>query len=333
MRAADRGEFTRYHLAEHHGTPIGLAPSPAVFLAAAARETTRIRLAATTFIVPLYDPLRLVEEIGMLDQLSGGRLEIGIGKGSSPQEAAMFGHTPPDMAQRYAKLIPTIMQALKTGLFAHPGADGTDAQEPIELFVRPVQQPHPPLWYPTSNAESIPRLAEEGYHTIFGFGFTSPPLEEIRGHSRTFFDIRSRADNAHREEAAANGSPRFGMLRHVYVANTDAEAMDAAKAAFAAHYESFSHLWRKTGSDRFAQLPDIGVLVDTDRLFIGAPDTVAEQVAHAVKTAEVNYVAGAFAWGSLTISQAIRSLDLFNDEVIPRVRADVANTLKATATQ
>src|SRR3954464_133809 len=73
---ADRGEFAVYHLPEHPGAPLGLSPSPAVFLAAAARETTRIRLAPTTFIVPLYDPLRPVEEIGMLAQLTRGRVGV-----------------------------------------------------------------------------------------------------------------------------------------------------------------------------------------------------------------------------------------------------------------
>src|SRR3954451_199708 len=71
LAEGDRGEFAVYHLAEHHGAPLGLSPSPAVFLAASARETSRIRLAPTTFIVPLSDPLRLVKEIGMLDRLTG----------------------------------------------------------------------------------------------------------------------------------------------------------------------------------------------------------------------------------------------------------------------
>src|SRR5919112_1865583 len=84
LTEADRGGFSVYHLAEHHGTPLGLAPSPALFLAAAAQATERIRLAPTTFIVPLYDPLRLVQEIGMLDQLSGGGLGGGGGKGPPP---------------------------------------------------------------------------------------------------------------------------------------------------------------------------------------------------------------------------------------------------------
>jgi alkanesulfonate monooxygenase SsuD/methylene tetrahydromethanopterin reductase-like flavin-dependent oxidoreductase (luciferase family) len=84
LAEADKAGFSVYHLAEHHGTPLGLAPSPALFVAAAARVTERIRLAPTTFVVPLYDPLRLAEEIAMLDQLSGGRLEVGFGKGGKP---------------------------------------------------------------------------------------------------------------------------------------------------------------------------------------------------------------------------------------------------------
>src|SRR5689334_330083 len=144
LAEADRGGFDVYHLAEHHGAPLGLAPSPAVFLAAAARVTARIRLAPTTFIVPLYDPLRLVQEMGMLDQLSGGRLDIGVGKGSSPHEAAMYGLTPPETAERFEELMPAILEALETGVFRRPGGG-----EPVPLHVTAQQRPHPPLWYPT----------------------------------------------------------------------------------------------------------------------------------------------------------------------------------------
>src|SRR5215212_5414121 len=161
LAEADRGGFSIYHLAEHHGTPLGLAPSPALFLAAAAQATERIRLAPTTFIVPLYDPLRLVQEICMLDQLSGGRLEIGVGKGSSPHEAAMYGLTPADTAARFESWFPAIVEAMETGRFRRPGADGPAAEE-VQLHVPVLQRPHPPLWYPTSNAASIPRLGDEG---------------------------------------------------------------------------------------------------------------------------------------------------------------------------
>jgi alkanesulfonate monooxygenase SsuD/methylene tetrahydromethanopterin reductase-like flavin-dependent oxidoreductase (luciferase family) len=320
LREADRGGFSTYHLAEHHGTPLGLAPSPAVFIAAAARETRRIRLAPTTFIVPLYDPLRLVQEIGMLDQLSHGRLEIGVGKGSSPIEAAMYGLTPPDTAGRFEELFPAIVEAMETGRFRRPGADGDD--EGVPLHVPVVQRPHPPLWYPTSNAASIPRLGDEGYNVLFGFGFVSPPLEAVREQSRVFFDrYRQAAAGGAVRYGLPGRTPRFGMLRHVLVAPTDEEAMALARPAFAAHHESFTHLWRLHGSDRHTGPADLDQLVAERKVFVGSPGTVAEQVTEAVTVGEVNYLAGAFAWGSLDLEPVLGSVRLFRDEVVPAVRA------------
>ena len=315
---ADRGGFDVYHLAEHHGTPLGLAPSPALFLAAAAQATRRIRLAPTTFIVPLYDPLRLVQEIGMLDQLSGGRLEIGVGKGSSPHEAAMYGLTPPETAARFEELVPAVLAALETGVFRRPGTDG--AAVPLHVPVR--QRPHPPLWYPTSNAASIPRLGEEGYNVVFGFGFVSPPLETVREQSRVFFDRFAAASARGEVRYGLPGvTPRFGLMRHVLVAPTDEEAMALLRPAFADHHRNFTHLWRLHGDERHTRPVDVDQLVAEGRLYVGSPATVARQVAEAVAVGEVNYVAGSFAWGSLDVETSLRSVQLFRDEVVPAVHA------------
>src|SRR6476646_11281399 len=77
----DRTGFHAYHLAEHHATPLGMAPSPSVFLAAVAQRTKRLRFGPLVYTVNLYHPLRLIDEICMLDQMSSGRLELGIGRG------------------------------------------------------------------------------------------------------------------------------------------------------------------------------------------------------------------------------------------------------------
>src|SRR5882724_2510700 len=80
----DRAGFHAYHLAEHHSTPLGMAPSPSVFLSAVAQRTKALRFGPLVYTVNLYHPLRLIDEICMLDQLSGGRLELGVGRGISP---------------------------------------------------------------------------------------------------------------------------------------------------------------------------------------------------------------------------------------------------------
>jgi alkanesulfonate monooxygenase SsuD/methylene tetrahydromethanopterin reductase-like flavin-dependent oxidoreductase (luciferase family) len=90
----DCAGFHAYHQAEHHATPLGAAPSPGIFLAALAQRTTRLRFGPLVYTLPLYHPLRLIEEICMLDQMSGGRLEMGVGKGISPHEVRFYGVDP-----------------------------------------------------------------------------------------------------------------------------------------------------------------------------------------------------------------------------------------------
>ena len=90
LELADAAGFFCYHLAEHHATPLGIAPSPALVLIAAAQRTQRIRLGPLVYLLPLYNPLRLIEEVCMLDQLSDGRLELGVGRGVTPYRAALL---------------------------------------------------------------------------------------------------------------------------------------------------------------------------------------------------------------------------------------------------
>ena len=87
----DRTGFHAYHVAEHHSTPLGMAPSPSVFLSAVAQRTRRLRFGPLVYILPLYHPLRVAEEVCMLDHLSNGRLQLGVGRGVSPFELGYFG--------------------------------------------------------------------------------------------------------------------------------------------------------------------------------------------------------------------------------------------------
>src|SRR5258707_15272798 len=112
VAAADEAGFFCYHLAEHHATPLGMAPSPALFLTAATQRTRRIRLGPLVYLLPLYDPLRLIEEVAMLDQLSGGRLELGVGRGVSPYELRNFGGDPTHSAVRFDEALSVLLAGL-----------------------------------------------------------------------------------------------------------------------------------------------------------------------------------------------------------------------------
>ena len=170
--AESRG-FDVYQLAGHHGTPLGLVPSPSVFLAAAAMRTSRIRLCPLVYVLPLYLPARLAEEIAMLDQLSDGRLEIGFGKGGNPYELLAYGVDPGDAQRRYDEIFEAVLGSLQTGTIGAPG-------DTAEMPIRTRQVPHPPIWYPSSNPRSVPLLGRRGINTILGFSFRSPSIEETR---------------------------------------------------------------------------------------------------------------------------------------------------------
>ena len=84
LEYADRAGFYGYHLAEHHGIPLSMSPSPNLFFVAVAQRTRRLRFGSMVYLLPFYNPLRLVEEVCMLDHLSRGRLDLGIGRPDLP---------------------------------------------------------------------------------------------------------------------------------------------------------------------------------------------------------------------------------------------------------
>src|SRR5215468_8391933 len=112
VEAYDGAGFHAYHTAEHHATPLGLAASPSVFLAAVAQRTRRLRFGPLVYTLPLHHPLRVVEEVCMLDQLSRGRFELGVGRGISPIETAYFGVDPEQRQKMYLEALQILRQAL-----------------------------------------------------------------------------------------------------------------------------------------------------------------------------------------------------------------------------
>ncbi len=121
LEYADGAGFYCYQLAEHHATPLGLAPSPSLFLSAAAQRTRRLRLGPLVYLLPLYHPLRLLEEICMLDQISGGRLELGVGRGISPYELGFFAVDPQESRAIFLEALEVILRGLTSQRLTHQG--------------------------------------------------------------------------------------------------------------------------------------------------------------------------------------------------------------------
>jgi len=304
----DRGGFHAYHLAEHHSTPLGMAPSPSVFLAAVAQRTRRLRFGPLVYTLPLYHPLRLAEEVCMLDQMSGGRLELGIGRGVSPHEFAYYGADPdPNVArENYFESFAILIKALTSRTLTFEGKFHTFRDTPIDL--EPVQKPHPPLWYGASDPAAVPWAAQNRINVV-----CNGPVETVRGVTE-----RYRAEWRTAGHAMAE-LPLMAMTRHLVIAENGERAEALARGAYKKWHDSFILLWNRHGTKPFrAAYPDN--FDDAARLgfaVAGTPDKVRDALAAQIATAGVNYFLCRFAFGDLPLADTLRSVELFTTAVMP----------------
>lgn len=312
---ADRLGLWCYQLAEHHGTPLGTAPSPNVLLAAAAVRTRRIRLGPLVNVLPLYDPVRLVEEVCMLDHLSGGRLELGVGRGGSPGELALYGVGPDQTRAIFREALDLLLAGLRTGRFEHRGERFT--RTGVSTPMRPLQRPYPPLWYPTSFPDSVPWIAAQGLNLALGFLLEKQGTDAVEVLRR----YRSAWEEHRGDEGRLNAhvaEPALGVIHHVVVADSDAEAHALARPALRRFFESFNHIWlAQRGTEYYPS--DVDAFIAAGHALVGSPATVRAQIDR-VLSQGANYVAGAFAFGDLPPRASLRSLELFAHEVASAVQ-------------
>lgn len=149
---ADEQGFDAIQISEHHGSDDGYLPSPMVLAAAMAARTQRIRLRMALIILPFHDPLRVAEDLAVLDIISHGRLEVVVGAGYVPEEFAMFGVELKDRGQLMESKIQALKQAWTGQPFTYEG-------RPARVTPTPVQKPHPPLWMGGSSKPAAHRAA------------------------------------------------------------------------------------------------------------------------------------------------------------------------------
>ena len=312
VECADQNGFYCYHIAEHHASPLNMTPSPGLFLAAAAQRTERIRLGTLVYVLPVYNPLRLVEEICMLDNMSRGRLDVGVGRGISPVELSFFNIDVQDSREMFREALDAMIAALATGKLTYEGR--YFSFKDVKLQIEPFQRPYPPLWYPTNSSDSMTWLATEGFNTVVHY----QPMPVIR----ELFDLYRRLWNEHSNNPARLNAhvrePIYGISRHVYIGKTDAQAWEDAKIALAQFNENTSYLQSIRGDNRRKEhLSDFEARRAEGLYIAGSPDTVREEVRKHLGITGSNYFVGSFAFGNLTTEQAMNSMRLFAEEVIP----------------
>lgn len=315
LEAYDKAGFYGYHVAEHHATPLGVAPSPGAWIAAAAERTSRIRLGPLVYLLPLYHPLKLLEEICMLDQISGGRFMLGVGRGISPIELRYYGLDPDKTRSMYTESLEVILRGMRGGLLNFEGEHYTFRDVPIEI--EPLQQPHPPLWYGLGRPDQIPWAAEHRVN-IVGNLFAA--------------GMKALTDAYRREWESRGGSPEtmplMGTSRHVVVAETEREALEIARRGYDKWRTSFLKLWKQHGQmpvmhavfpERFEDAEKEG------RAVAGTADKVTEFLLREVKAGGLNYLLCRFAFGDITGAESLHSLDLFVRRVMPTLTAHEGN--------
>lgn len=305
----ERLGYYAYHMAEHHGTPLGITPSPHLMLAAASQRTSTIRLGTLISILPLYHPMRVIEEACTLDQLTGGRLDLGVGRGISPIETGFHGVPGSETQERFDEAFAVLRMGLTSDSVDFHGKyyDITDAP----VVTRPVQDP-PPLWYGTRTLERAQWCAR----------LRMPMMALVPSPA-----VRPLTD-AYRAEWAAAGRapadlPPLGITRSVVVAPTGEEAMKIANRAFAGFLANFESLWKRY------DMPHPPVLSAdtyegihaTGHFYAGDPAGARDWVAHHRDVGGISYIAMEFAFGDMTFAEVQQSAELFATEVMPAFAA------------
>ena len=274
--------------AEHHFTVLDSAPSSAVFLAAASQRTRRIRLGSLVSLLPFYHPLRLIEEICALDHLTGGRLDVGVGKGISPAEHRLWGNPPEEAAARMAEVLGIVRAGLAADRLSHAGA--AYRFDDVPMTMAPVQKPHPPLWYP-GNVEFA---GAHRLNTVIG----GPPAA-VKAQAARFRELVAGAEM---DWNPGVPEPIVGATRHVYLAASREEAVDRARQAQGRYHENSTSLWRAHGIERIRRLSDprwrLHPRAQPVRSVPGRNGRGRPGPRHTREDAAwIDYFVGAFAWG------------------------------------
>jgi alkanesulfonate monooxygenase SsuD/methylene tetrahydromethanopterin reductase-like flavin-dependent oxidoreductase (luciferase family) len=306
IEAYDRAGIYGYHCAEHHSTPLGMSPSPSVYLAAIAQRTRRLRFGPLVYTLALYHPLRLAEEICMLDQMSRGRLMVGVGKGISPIEVGYYGYDYAKADRMFAEAMVVIRQALTQGKVDFEGEFYRFKDVPMVL--KPVQKPHPPLWYGVTSPEASVWAAVERANIA-----TLVPAHAARAIAE-----RYRAEWAklgHPQEPA----PLVGLIRHVVLAETEAHARATAERAYRRWRRHMELLWVERGfTFPLVTLPqEIGPLLASGGAFAGTAEGARRYIGEQVETSGANYFICDITFGDITLDEAMRTVELLGREVVP----------------
>lgn len=299
-------------IAEHHFSNYGNSPSPLLQALKIAENTKRLQIATGILVLPLWNPLRLAEEVAVLDNLSDGRFICGIGRGYQPHEMARFGIPLEESRDRTNEILDVLIKAwTEDESFTY---DGQYIKIPHEVTVwpKPLQKPHPPLWIAGTSVETMKMAARWDMMPITtGLLGTAG----IRTHLTSLVHARM-------EQGRPVDQMELGLQSITHVAPTDDEARNQLPYARWQNRAGRALARLEVVNGRVQPGPYEGELDDDgylDRLYFGNPDTVIQKFRRAAELGVTN-VSNWMMFGGIEHDKIMRSIKLMGEEVIPALR-------------
>ncbi len=303
--------FDEAWLAEHNARVYGIVGSLQVTAAALAATTKRIRIGAAVTRLPLHHPLHTAEDLALIDVLSGGRFDFGIGKGYDPLEFKTYGVPFEERDGHWEEALEIVLRAWRDGRIAHEGKYWTIPE--TEVFPKPLQRPHPPVYLMvTQSDDSVVFAAKRLYPVIFGQG---PDWDDAK-----------RKLGLYRATALASGHAaadieavisRIAQLKQVHVASSVQKARDEYEKGLMWYFATSANRGM-FGFNREPQPYDY--YLQHRSVMLGTPEAVAEQIAEYREYTGIPNIVCWFNCGGQPHDQVRRSMELFAAKVMPRLK-------------
>ncbi len=320
--AAEQAGFNTAWYAEHHFNNYSLSPSPLMTVAHAAAKTSRIRLGTAVCILPLYHPARFLAEVGFVDTVSNGRLELGVGSGYQQFEFERFGVQLEESGAIFNEFLDVIPKGLTQKIFEH---DGKFLKiPPSSIAVRCVQDPMPPLWITSGNPVTLGRGVREN-HNLFVTALLkgNDAIAELRGRLEKVAD-----DNG----KDLDRDVKFGFLRCGYASDNKAEIDAYLDCARFQRRISESLKFRRAQSDDGYMVKEVPS--DTDPTFeqlrknlpVGSVNEVIDKMLEEISILRPKHIALQTQLGDFDQKTMLKQIELWGDKIIPAIRKEVGST-------
>ncbi len=320
--AAEQAGFNTAWYAEHHFNNYSLSPSPLMTVAHAAAKTRRIRLGTAVCILPLYHPARFLAEVGFVDTVSNGRLDLGVGSGYQQFEFERFGVQLEESGAIFNEFLDVIPKGLTQKIFEHDGKFLKIL--PSSIAVRCVQDPMPPLWITSGNPVTLGRGVREN-HNLFVTAL-------LKGND-AIAELRGRLEKV----AEDNGKDldrdvKFGFLRCGYASDNNAEIDAYLDCARFQRRISESLKFRRAQSDDGYMVKEVPS--ETDPTFeqlrknlpVGSVNEVIDKMLEEISILRPKHIALQTQLGDFDQKTMLKQIELWGDKIIPAIRKEVGST-------